>query len=118
MLEKTIVLTLCKLEKIFPPSFFDIMVHLPIHLVHKAKIAGPLQYRWMYPIERYFRRLKSYVRNKARPDGCIAEAYIAQECLHFCSRYLDGLETRLNRHERNHEGDLHQIDKSNLKVFL
>jgi len=65
MLEKTIVLTLCKLEKIFPPSFFGIMVNLPIHLVHEAKIAGPGQYHWMYPIERYLRRLKSYVRNKA-----------------------------------------------------
>jgi len=38
--------------------------------------------------------------------------------VHFCSRYLDGLETRLNRHGRNHEGDLHQLDKSKLKVFL
>ena len=31
-LERQIVITLCKLERIFPPSFFDIMVHLPIHL--------------------------------------------------------------------------------------
>ena len=72
----------------------------------------------MYPIERYLRKLKSYVRNKARPEGCIAETYIAQECVHFCSRYLDGVETRLNRYGRNHEGDLHQLDKSKLKVFL
>jgi len=39
------------------------------------------QYRLMYPTERYLRRLKSYVRNKARPEGCIAEAYIPQECV-------------------------------------
>jgi len=106
VLEKSIVLTLCKLEKIFPPSFFDILVHLPIHLVDEAKIVGPIQYRWMNPIERYLHRLKSYVRNKARPKGCIAEAYIAQKCVHFCSRYLDGVETRLNRYRRNYEGDL------------
>ena len=99
-------MTLRKLEKIFPPSFYDIMVHLSIHLVDEAKIGGPVQYRWMYPIERYLRRLKSYVRNKARPEGCIAEAYNAQEYVHFCSRYLDGVETRLNRYGRNYEGDV------------
>ena len=27
-----IIVTLCDLEKIFPPSFFDVMEHLPIHL--------------------------------------------------------------------------------------
>ena len=52
-LENDIIVTLCKLERIFPPSFFDVMVHLPIHLASEAKIAGPVQYRWMYPIERY-----------------------------------------------------------------
>ncbi|KAL6315236.1 hypothetical protein AAG906_037468 [Vitis piasezkii] len=50
------------------------MVHLPIHLASEAKIAGPVQYRWMYPIERYYlRTLKSYVRNKSHPEGSIAE---------------------------------------------
>ena len=43
LLQRTIVITLCKLEKIFPP-FFDIMVHLPIHLVDEARIAGSVQY--------------------------------------------------------------------------
>jgi len=59
LLEKSIVLTLCRLEKIFSLSFFDIMVHILIHLVDEAKIASPVQYRWMYPIERYLCRLKS-----------------------------------------------------------
>ncbi|RVW23778.1 hypothetical protein CK203_097575 [Vitis vinifera] len=67
-LENDIIVTLCKLERIFPPSFFDVMVHLPIHLASEAKIARPVQYRWMYPIERYLRTLKSYVRNKSRPE--------------------------------------------------
>ena len=33
ILHKEIVITLCELEMYFPPSFFDIMVHLVIHLV-------------------------------------------------------------------------------------
>ena len=51
-MEHTIPIILCKLERIFPPTFFDVMVHLPIHLPWEAKVAGSVQYRWMYPIER------------------------------------------------------------------
>lgn len=51
-LEKEISITLCKLEKILPPSFFDIVVHLLVHLPREARLAGPVLYRQMYPIER------------------------------------------------------------------
>ncbi|XP_024178852.2 uncharacterized protein LOC112184856 [Rosa chinensis] len=52
-LSSEIAITLCTLESIMPPAFFDIMEHLPIHLADEAAIAGPVHYRWMYPIERY-----------------------------------------------------------------
>ncbi|KAF3660271.1 hypothetical protein FXO38_12211 [Capsicum annuum] len=39
-IKEQIPITLCKLEKVFPPSFFDVMVYLPIHLAGEAKIAG------------------------------------------------------------------------------
>ena len=51
-LESNIAIILCKLERIFPPSFFDSMEHLPIHLPYEAIVGGPVQYRWMYPFER------------------------------------------------------------------
>ena len=51
-LEGRILLILCKLEKYFPPAFFDVMVHLAVHLPREAILGGPVQYRWMYPIER------------------------------------------------------------------
>lgn len=51
-LESQIALTLCKMEMVFPQAFFDVMTHLPIHLAGEAKVAGPVNYRWMYPIER------------------------------------------------------------------
>ena len=44
---------------------------------------------------------KSYVRNKAYPEGSIAEAYIVNESLTFCSQYLLGIETKFNRPDRN-----------------
>lgn len=100
-LDQQIPEILCKLEQLFPPSFFDVMMHLPIHLADEAKVAGPVNYRWMYPVERSLRTYKGYVRNKARPEGSIAEAYISEECMTFCSWYLDDMETKLNRAERN-----------------
>ncbi|KAL3839245.1 hypothetical protein ACJIZ3_023836 [Penstemon smallii] len=51
-LERDISITLCKLEKIFPPAFFDIVVHLLVHLPREARLAGPVQYRQMYPVDR------------------------------------------------------------------
>jgi hypothetical protein len=50
--------------------------------------------------------LKSYVRNRSRPEGCIAEGYLAEECLTFCSLYLaDYVETRLTKTPRNTEDE-------------
>ena len=51
-LKERIVLILYKLERFFPLAFFDVMVHLAIHLPQEAILGGPVQYRWMYPIER------------------------------------------------------------------
>ncbi|KAM3200501.1 hypothetical protein P3L10_032863 [Capsicum annuum] len=48
------------------------MVHLVTHLATEAKLAGPVNYRWMYPIERYLGTLKLYVRNHVCPEGSIA----------------------------------------------
>ncbi|XP_057989061.1 uncharacterized protein LOC131172125 [Hevea brasiliensis] len=90
-----------KLEKIFPPSFFTIMVHLVIHLATEARLAGPVHYRWMYPIERYLFILKSNVRNRAHPEGSIAEWYIANESITYYSRYFGGVETNFNQSLRN-----------------
>ena len=100
-MKKEIPIILVKLEKKFPPAFFDVMVHLAVHLPDEALLRGPVQYGWMYPIERRLYTLKRYVRNRARPEGSIAETYIADECLIFCSKYMDGVETRFNREPRN-----------------
>ncbi|KAG8473030.1 hypothetical protein CXB51_034950 [Gossypium anomalum] len=88
-------LTLCNLEKIFPPSFFTIMVHLVIHLPHEAILGGPV----FLLMDVSYR--KSYCRNKRYPEGSIAEGYLVEECMTFCSRYLEDAETQLNRPSRN-----------------
>ncbi|XP_075089615.1 uncharacterized protein LOC107786374 isoform X4 [Nicotiana tabacum] len=111
-----IPITLSKLEKIFLPAFFDIMVHLIIHLPQEAKIAGPVQYRWMYPIERFLHKLKCYVRNRCRPEGSIAEGYIVEASLIFCSRYLHGSGRGYNPVDKNYEGD-HAESCNGLSIF-
>ena len=48
--------------------------------------------------------LKSYVRNKSKPEGSIAEGYIVEECLSFCSLYLSpDTETEHNMTSRNYD---------------
>ena len=53
-MENEVVETMCMLERLFPPSFFDVMVHLTIHLAREAHLGGPVHFRWMYPFERYY----------------------------------------------------------------
>ena len=60
--------------------------------------------------------LKEYVHNKARLEGSIAETYVADECLTFCSRYLNRVETRFNRLERNEDGGERQ--NTGLSIFM
>jgi hypothetical protein len=72
-LKAYIIETMCKLEMCFPPSFFDMQVHLIIHFVYQIKILGPLYLHHMFQLERYLGVLKGYVRNRAHPEGSIIE---------------------------------------------
>nr|XP_027186151.1 uncharacterized protein LOC101506602 [Cicer arietinum] len=56
---------------------------------------SPFSHHW------FLLTLKSFVRNRAHPEGSIAEGFLANECLTFCSQYLSGVETRFNRPNRN-----------------
>jgi hypothetical protein len=64
------------------------MQHFLIHLPYEAKVGGPIQYRWMYHIERVLRYLKPMVGNRARVEGCIAEAFILKEVAYFSGVYF------------------------------
>ncbi|KAL5563237.1 hypothetical protein UlMin_032984 [Ulmus minor] len=79
---------LCKLEDYFPPSFFDPMIHLVVHLPREVRLCGPVQFRWMYHFERYMKVLKGFVSNYARPEGSIANRYLSLECVRFCETFL------------------------------
>ncbi|XP_044958276.1 uncharacterized protein LOC123409439 [Hordeum vulgare subsp. vulgare] len=81
------------------------MVHLVMHLATEAKVGGPVCYRSMWFVERYIGKLKSNVRNRAHPEGSIGEAFLADECMTFCSRYIIGFETKHNLASRNEDDE-------------
>ena len=91
-LQNQLIVTLCFLEKYFPPSFFDIMIHLTVHLVREVRLCGLVYLRCMYPFERFMKVLKSYVRNRNCLEGCIAKCYIAEEAIEFCTEYLSNVD--------------------------
>lgn len=88
-LRKLAAETLCLFELWCPPRFFDVMSHLVIHLVDELAICGPVHAPWCYSIERYMGQLAKYVRDKARPEASMAQGYVADEALGFCTEYFD-----------------------------
>ncbi|XP_048611476.1 uncharacterized protein LOC125585824 [Brassica napus] len=95
VMEAEIVETLCLFERFFPPSLFDIMLHLTVHLGREARLGGPVHFRWMYPFE--------------RPEGCIAESYLAEECIRFCSEFLKKTKNVQEKVDRNMEYENNSI---------
>ncbi|XP_076926567.1 uncharacterized protein LOC143589798 [Bidens hawaiensis] len=93
------------------------MVHLCVHLPQEAILGGPVQSRWMYPIERYLGHLKRYVRNKAKPEGSIAEGYVVEEAINFCSHYLRGVESKLEKRGRNDDNTSSDARSFVLDIF-
>ena len=96
-LKEDVTIALCLLEKEFPPSFFDPMTHLLVHLVEELDLCGHVHSRWMYAMERYMKALKGFVRNKARPEGGMAEGYAIQEALGFCTEYMQEFQSTRRR---------------------
>ncbi|XP_049388507.1 uncharacterized protein LOC125852871 [Solanum stenotomum] len=119
-LQQEIPEILCKLECVFPPSFFDSMEHLLVHLAYEAMLADPVQYRWMYPFERNLQKYKYNIRNKAHVEGCICNAYRVEEASSFCSHYFEPhVYTRHRKVPRNDDGGIGEQDgyNGNLSIF-
>lgn len=72
------------------------MVHLCVHLPDQVLLCGPVAPRWMFGTERQMGLFKRYVKNMARPDGSIAEAFVVDEAVTFLSIYVSDIETRFN----------------------
>ena len=103
-LQDNLIHTLTWLEMHLPPTFFDMSVHLIVHLVRQIKLLGPIFLHQMFPFERLMSILRKYVGNRYRPKGCMAEGWSTKEALEFCIQYLG--HTRLSVPMSRHEGRL------------
>jgi hypothetical protein len=70
-LQDEIITIINKLEMYFPPAFFDIMVHLLVHIVDDIEDLGLAFLHNMMALERMNGNIKAYIRNRAHPDGSI-----------------------------------------------
>ena len=53
--------------------------------------------------------LKALVKNYARPEACMAEGYLAGECIAFCLQFLQNsvpVQEKINRNEDVETNDL------------
>jgi hypothetical protein len=82
-LQVDLILTMCNLETIFPPSFFDLMPHLLVHIVHEMKYQGLVFLHQMYPFERFMTVLKKYVHNRSHLEGCMIQGWATEEVIEF-----------------------------------
>jgi hypothetical protein len=87
-LEKKIVILVSKMEKIFPLGWFNAIQHLLVHLPWEARVGVPTQFMWMYSQEREPKKLIVTVRNKAKVENCITEAFTCKEITNFSSKYF------------------------------
>ena len=104
-LQNDVVQCLVSFELVFPPSFFDIMTHLLVHLVKEIHILGPVFLHNMFPFERFMGVLKKYVHQRARPDGSIANSYETEEVIEFCVDFIPDLDP-IGVPESRHDGRL------------
>jgi hypothetical protein len=87
-LQQDLVHAINRLEMHFPPTLFDISVHLLVHLVSQIKALGPIFLHQMFPFERMMSVLRKYVRNIYRPEGCMVQGWSTEESVEFYTYYL------------------------------
>ena len=68
-----------QLEMCLPPTFFDIMVHLMIHLVHQIEALGPSFLHEMWSYEWFMSVLSRYVHNRTHPEGSMIKGTIPKK---------------------------------------
>jgi hypothetical protein len=82
-LERRHFATLCLLEPTFPPSFFDLMLHLTTHLAREIWFLGPSYLHQMFPYERFYGFLKLLVHNRLFLEGAIVRGYETIEAVEW-----------------------------------
>lgn len=56
--------------------------------MEEIELAGVVSARWMFFFERFMGVMKTFVRQRARPEGSIAEGWLHLECMYYVTEYL------------------------------
>jgi hypothetical protein len=107
-LERRHLETLFLLEATFPPSFFDLMLHLTAHLAREILFLVPSYLHQMFPYERFYKFLKSLVHNRLFLDGAIVRGYETIKAVEWAMGYMDpqnAIGVPHSRHEGRLSGD-------------
>ena len=103
-LRSDLVQCLVNFELVFPPSLFNIMTHVLVHLVDEIAILGPVFLHNMFPFERFMGVLKKYVPNRARPEGSNSMGQ-TEDVIGFCVDFIPGLK-KIGLPKSRYEGRL------------
>jgi hypothetical protein len=116
-LQKDVAQCLVSFELVFPPSFFNIMTHLLVHLVEEIAILGPVFLHNMFPFERFMGVLKKYVHNRARLEGSISKGYVTEEVIEFYVDFIPDIKSigvPKSRHKGRLSGKRHARKEINV----
>jgi hypothetical protein len=105
----------------FPPTFFDIVVHLVVQLVSQIEALGPMYLHEMWTYERFMSILNGHVSIRARPEASMVEGYLTEEAIEsggpFCNRVLKD-QVAIGLPPSWHEGRLNGRGRMGKKSFV
>jgi hypothetical protein len=120
-LQEFAVETISQFEMCFPPSLFDIMVHLVVHLVPQIEALGPMYLHEMWTYERFMSILNDYVSTHARPEASMIEGYCTKEAIGyggpFCNSILED-QVAIGLPLSRHKGRLYGSGSMGRKSFI
>ena len=120
-LKEFAVETVSQFEMCFPPAFFDVMVHLVVHLVSQIEALGPMYLHEMWTYERFMSILNGYVSTRARPEASMVEGYLTEEAIEsggpFCNRVLKD-QVAIGLPPSRHEGRLNGRGRMGKKSYV
>jgi hypothetical protein len=86
-----------------------------VYLPWEGRVVGLAQFKWMYSQERELKKLRVIGRNKARVEGCAAEAFTCKEITNFLSKYFSRV-NNVNAHTTRYH-ILEEVSLSELSIF-
>ena len=105
-LQEEIIVILCELEMYFPPAFFDVMVHLCVHIMDDIIDLGRTFLHSMMPFERMNGVIKGFGHNMSHPEGSIVQGYLTHECVSICKNYISVGDPLVGLPVKKHDGKL------------